>query len=73
MKMTDTSTRRRLWVAYGPAGAVGKIQKDGSDAYTVHMAGAPEPLGTYPTMDIAKRALQSHLKPGADAPEYREH
>jgi hypothetical protein len=37
------------------------------------MAGADQPLGTYPTMDIAKRALQTHLKPGADAPEYREH
>ncbi|MGP3536507.1 methyltransferase [Microbacterium sp. RD1] len=69
--MTETTTRR-LWVAYGPIGAVGKIQKDG-DGYTVQMAGAPEPLGTYPSMDIAKRALQSHLKPGAEAPEYREH
>lgn len=69
--MTETSTRR-LWVAYGPAGAVGKIQK-GGDGYTVQMAGADAPLGTYPTMDIAKRALQSHLKPGAEPPEYREH
>ncbi|KAA9148754.1 methyltransferase [Microbacterium lushaniae] len=69
--MSQTSTRR-LWVAYGPAGAVGKIQKDG-DGYTVQMAGADAALGTYPSMDIAKRALQSHLKPGAEPPEYREH
>ncbi len=69
--MTETSMRR-LWVAYGPAGAVGKIQK-GGDGFTVQMAGADTPLGTYPTMDIAKRALQSHLKPGSEPPEYREH
>jgi hypothetical protein len=69
--MTQTSTRR-LWVAYGPAGAVGKIQKD-DDGYTVQMAGADDPVGTYPSMEIAKSALQTHLKPGADRPEYREH
>jgi hypothetical protein len=69
--MTETTTRR-LWVAYGPAGAVGKIQKD-ADAYTVQMAGADAPLGSYPTMEIARRALQSHLKPGSEPPQYREH
>jgi hypothetical protein len=69
--MTETTTRR-LWVAYGPAGAVGKIQKD-AGGYIVQMARASAPLGTYPSMDIAKRALQSHLKPGAEPPEYREH
>ena len=69
--MTETSTRR-LWVAYGPVGVVGTIQKDG-EGYTVHMAGADAALGTYPSMDIAKRALQSHLKPGAEPAQYREH
>jgi hypothetical protein len=70
--MMSETTTRRLWVAYGPVGAVGKIQKDDED-YVVHMAGADEPLGAYPSMAIAKSALQSHLKPGAEAPEYREH
>lgn len=69
--MSDTTTRR-LWVAYGPAGAVGKIQSDG-DGFTVQMAGADAELGTYPSMAIAKSALQTHLKPGAQPPEYREH
>jgi hypothetical protein len=69
--MTATSTRR-LWIAYGPAGAVGRITKD-DQGYSVQMAGADEALGTYPSMDIAKRALQTHLKPGANPPEYREH
>jgi hypothetical protein len=69
--MSDTTTRR-LWVAYGPAGAVGNI-RSGEDGYTVQMAGADTPLGTYPTMQIAKSALQTHLKPGALPPEYREH
>jgi hypothetical protein len=70
--MSESTTTRRLWVAYGPAGAVGKIQQD-ENGYTVQMARADAPLGTYPRMDIAKSALQSHLKPGAQPPEYREH
>jgi len=69
--MSETVTRR-LWVAYGPGGVVGKIQKDAS-GYGVHMAGKDEPLGVYPTMAIAKNALHSHLKPGSDRPEFREH
>jgi hypothetical protein len=69
--MTEAKTRR-LWVAYGPAGAVGKIQKD-DESYVVQMAGANEPLGSYPTLEIAKSALHAHLKPGADRPEFREH
>jgi hypothetical protein len=66
------STTRRLWVAYGPAGAVGNIRTAG-DGYTVQMAGADRVLGAYPTLQIAKSALQTHLKPGAMPPEYREH
>lgn len=69
--MTDTTTRR-LWVAYGPTGAVGMIEKTG-DAYAVRMTGAEAAVGTYPTMEVAKNALHSHLKPGADWPEFREH
>lgn len=69
--MSETSTRR-LWVAYGPIGAVGKIQRD-DDGYAVQMAGVDQPLGTYPSLEIAKSALQSHLKPGAEPPQYREH
>lgn len=69
--MSETTTRR-LWVAYGPAGAVGMIEKAG-DEYSVRMAGADSTVGAYPTMEVAKGALFSHLKPGADWPEFREH
>lgn len=69
--MSETATRR-IWVAYGPNGVVGKIQKD-SDGYRVQMAGKDEPLGVYPSMEIAKNAVHSHLKPGSERPEFREH
>lgn len=69
--MSETATRR-IWVAYGPNGVVGKIQKE-ADGYRVHMAGKDEPLGVYPSMEIAKNAVHSHLKPGSDRPEFREH
>ncbi len=70
--MTETISRR-LWVAYGPAGALGTIEKSAEDAYSVKMAGAADSLGTYPTMEVAKNALYSHLKPGSDWPQFREH
>ncbi|MDI9890254.1 MULTISPECIES: methyltransferase [unclassified Microbacterium] len=69
--MSETTTRR-LWVAYGPGGVVGTIQKD-AEGYAVHMTGRDERLGVYPTMDIAKNAVHSHLKPGSDRPQFREH
>jgi hypothetical protein len=69
--MADTETRR-LWVAYGASGAVGAIRKD-DRTYTVTMAGADDAVGVYDTMDVAKNALYSHLKPGTDWPEFREH
>jgi len=70
--MSDTETRR-LWVAYGPSGAVGTIEKSADDAFTVKMVGADTSVGVYPTLDVAKSALVSHLKPGSDRPEFREH
>jgi hypothetical protein len=69
--MTDATTRR-LWVAYGSSGAVGTIEKSG-ESYSVKMVGAEAPIGAYPTMEVAKNALYSHLKPGSDWPEFREH
>jgi len=70
--MNEMQTRR-LWVAYGPSGAVGTIEKSGDDGYAVKMAGADASLGTYPSMEVAKNALYSQLKPGSDWPEFREH
>lgn len=69
--MAETQTRR-LWVAYGQAGAVGSIRKDGG-RYTVTMAGADGPVGAYDSMDVAKNALYSHMRHGTDWPEFREH
>ena len=70
--MSTTETHHPLWVAYGPSGVVGSIRKD-DDGYTVTMAGADKTTGTYPSMEVAKSALHSHLKPGSDWPEFREH
>lgn len=69
MTMTQSS---RLWVAHGAVGAVGSIREvEGS--FEVRMVGADEPVGTYPELEIAKRALHAHLKPGAERPEFRRH
>ena len=70
--MSETETRGALWVAYGPSGVAGSISKS-DDGYTVTMSGADEPLGTYPSMDIAKRALHAHMPSGSDWPTFNEH
>ena len=70
--MSTTETHHPLWVAYGSSGVVGSIRKD-DDGYTVTMAGADSAAGTYPSMEIAKSALHSHMTPGSDWPEFREH
>lgn len=61
-----------LWVAYGSGGVVGSIRKD-DEGYTVTMAGADAAQGTYPTMDIAKNALHSGMRPGSDWPRFTNH
>lgn len=70
--MTSTHTRR-LYVAYGPAGAVGSIREVEDGSWAVTMSGADAPIGQYPSLDIAKNALSSHLRPGSARPEFREH
>lgn len=70
--MSTTETHHALWVAYGASGVAGSIRKD-ADGYTVTMAGADAPTGTYPSMEIAKSALHAHMAPGSDWPQFREH
>lgn len=71
--MSTTSPASTLWVAYGSEGnVVGSIRR-ADDTYTVVMAGAEEPLGGYPTMEIAKNALHAHMRPGSARPQFREH
>ncbi|MGO3192190.1 MAG: methyltransferase [Microbacterium sp.] len=69
--MSITRTRG-LWVANGPNGVVGSIRHD-EDDYVVVMAGADAETGRYPTLDVAKGALYSHLLPGSTWPRYQEH
>ena len=64
---------RRLDVAYGPAGAVGTVKEVEDGVFAVTMAGADAPIGRYEGIGVAKNALMSHLKPGSDRPEFREH
>jgi len=70
--MSTTETTHALWVAYGTGGVVGSIRKD-EDGYTVTMAGAKESSGSYPTMDVAKRALHARMTPGSDWPQFEQH
>ncbi|MGZ0710692.1 methyltransferase (plasmid) [Coraliomargarita sp. W4R53] len=70
--MSTTETHHAMWIAYGNAGVAGSIRK-GDSGYTVTMAGADAVLGTYETMEIAKSALHSHMRPGSDWPSFREH
>lgn len=70
--MSTTETHHALWVAYGNRGVAGSIRKN-DDTYTVTMAGADEPLGEFPSMEIAKSALHSRMAPGSDWPMFREH
>lgn len=70
--MSTTDTHSSLWVAYGSSGVVGSIRK-GADGYTVTMAGAETTAGTYPTMDVAKNALHSRMRPGSAWPTFEEH
>lgn len=70
--MTMTHARR-LYVAYGHAGAVGTVREVGHGRFAVTMAGADAPIGEYPRLELAKNALVAHLKPGAGRPEFRQH
>lgn len=70
--MSATETKHPLWVAYGAGGVAGSIRKD-DDGYVVTMAGASSVAGTYPSMEIAKRALHARMRPGSDWPSFQEH
>lgn len=61
----------KTWVAFGAAGAVGSIHS-ADDGYEVRML-KDGSKGTYPSLEVAKSALHSHLLPGSDWPEFREH
>ncbi len=68
---TLDSTTARVWVAFGPVGVVGSIHEiGGSFAYRLMNE---DYHGMFPSLEIAKSALQSALPGGSGVPEYREH
>lgn len=71
MSSTTTPTTGKVWVAFGPVGAVGAIQQVG-DAYSFRLMDE-DFHGSFATLDAAKGALHAALKPGSDWPEFREH
>ncbi|GAA3904252.1 methyltransferase [Microbacterium invictum] len=71
--MSITSPTSTLWVAYGSQGRVAGTVRRTEDGYIVTMAAADASVGTYPSMEIAKSALHSHMPPGSDWPMFREH
>jgi hypothetical protein len=76
--MSTTSTTRstasadQRWVAFGPAGAVGTILREGSE-YRVRMLRGDTERGPFPSLEIAKSAVHASLGAGAERPEFREH
>jgi len=70
--MDDKTLTGRIWVAFGPAGAIGSIHSV-EDGYAFKLLDDAEFRGTYPTLDAAKSALHATMPPGSDRPEFREH
>jgi hypothetical protein len=73
--MNDTSATGdvlQTWVAIGPAGALGSVHRL-ENGFTFRLLGDDAPRAVYPSLEVAKSALQASLPPGTDRPEYREH
>jgi hypothetical protein len=71
--MSDRSTAtEQRWVAFGSSGAVGSIHRV-DDGYEVRLMKNDSPLGSYPTLEVAKSALHASMLPGSDWPDFREH
>lgn len=71
--MTETEESTALWVAYGAEGRVlGTVRRVGQ-MYSPTVADADTAVGEYPSLEIAKGALRTHLSPGAAWSDFREH
>lgn len=70
--MTEQTVINQRWVAFGPVGAVGSIHRT-EQGFAVTLLADERIVGTYPSLDIAKRALHAQLEPGSERPEFREH
>ncbi|MCU1545671.1 MAG: methyltransferase [Homoserinimonas sp.] len=70
--MSTSTLTRKIWVAFGPAGALGSIHTvDGG--YAMKLLKDDCYRGVYPALDVAKSALHASLLPGSDWPDFREH
>jgi len=62
----------KLWVAMGPAGALGSVHSV-EGGFTFKLMTDDGYRGIYPTLDVAQSALYASLLPGSQWPEFREH
>ncbi len=61
-----------LWVAMGPAGAVGSVHGV-EGGYTFKLLSDDGYRGIFPSLEVAQSALHASLLPGSEWPEFREH
>lgn len=69
--MSASAVTEKTWVAFGPVGAVGTIQRN-DEGYAVRLLDDTTHRGIYPSLDVAKSALFAALLPGSEWPEFRE-
>lgn len=72
MSVDSATLTGQVWVAFGPAGAVGSVHRVDS-GYTFRLIRDEEFRAVYPSLEVAKSALHASLLPGSDWPEFREH
>lgn len=70
--MSDATPIDQRWVAFGEAGALGTIHRTG-DVFQMKLLSDPDYRGSYPSLEIAKSALNAALLPGTEVTEFTEH
>lgn len=70
---TKSSTETgRTWIAFGELGAVGSIHET-PGGYFYRLLSDDDYRGVFPTLEAAKGALHSAMRPGSERPEFKEH
>jgi hypothetical protein len=62
----------RTWIAFGELGAVGSIHEI-RGGYFYRLLSDQDYRGVFPTLEAAKGALHSAMRPGSERPDFREH
>ena len=70
--MSDATLTTHVWVAFGPAGAIGSVHTV-TDGFAFRLMGETLRPAVYPTLEVAKKALYACLPTGTEWPEFREH